>query len=261
MLGSAEATPYDLRFQLLSIPVRVHPLFWLVMLFLSGQLSRRDFDLSEATAFVVCGFISILVHEFGHGLAGRMLGDEPSEVVLYAMGGYCAFHQYRLRRWPKILVLICGPGAGFLLMALVLAGAAITYGIAPMDAMALIGVGNHDPVAAIIKLPPSALAQHAFLYVLEINFWWGVFNLLPIWPLDGGRITGELLETFNRRDGARWGHVISLLTAGCIAIWLLSVHEFMMALWLGYFGYINYQMLQAMHDSPQTSEDPEWWRR
>lgn len=68
MLGSPEITAYDLRFRLLNIPVRVHPLFWLIMLFISGL---ADIDLKLALVFVACAFFSILVHEFGHGLSAR----------------------------------------------------------------------------------------------------------------------------------------------------------------------------------------------
>jgi Zn-dependent protease len=237
MLGSAEATPYDLRFRLLSIPVRVHPLFWLVMLFLSGQLDRSDFDLSEAGIFLICAFISILVHEMGHGLASRLMGDEPMEIVLYAMGGYCAFHQNRLTRWRRIFVLACGPGAGFLLLGLVLVYVFST------------------------GMPRSVGLETAVADLIQINLVWGILNLFPLWPLDGGQIMGVGLGMISPRSGMRWAHTISLLTAGCIAVWLVSVHVFMMAIWFGYFGFINYQMLRAMHYTHQSSEDPEWWRR
>ena len=257
MLGSAEVTAYDLRFRLLAVPVRVHPLFWLIMLILSGE----ERNLGAAAVFIACAFISILAHEFGHGLAGRLMGDEPSEIVLYSMGGYCAFQQYRLRRWPKIIMILSGPGAGFLLMGLVLAWARVVHGISPMDAMAIIGVGDRDAISAVVKLPPSLVARYAFFFLLQINFWWGVFNLLPIWPLDGGRIAEELLGTVNPREATRRGHAVSLITAGLIALWLASQEQYLMALWLGYFGYINYQMLQTLHRESRYAEAGDWWRR
>ncbi len=56
MLGAAE-TPYDLRFRLLGIPVRIHPIFWLV----SIVLGWRDHNLPMVALWVACVFVSILV--------------------------------------------------------------------------------------------------------------------------------------------------------------------------------------------------------
>ena len=231
MLGSAPTTPYDLRFRLFGVPVRVHPLFWLVMVFLSQQSN----DLRMALVFVACAFLSILVHEFGHGLAGRLVGDEPTEVVLYAMGGYCAFTGTRVSPWRKVFVLACGPGAGFLLFGLVFAYALATA-----------------------RSDRSPLAEEALNNLLYINLAWGVLNLFPIWPLDGGRIVGVLLPLLNRRHGERWAHVLSLLTAGGLAAWWFSRHDFFMALWFGYFGYINYEVLRSMHDAHRYADRGDW---
>jgi Zn-dependent protease len=233
LLGSPDVTPYDLRFRLLGIPVRVHPLFWLVMLLISGDMG----DFHASLIFVACAFISILVHEMGHGLASRLMGDEPVGIVLYAMGGFCAFHQNRLSPWRRVVVLISGPGAGFLLMGAVIA----------------VAIAGYAPEAPGLQL--------AMQYLVFINLYWGVLNLFPLWPLDGGQIASTVLGMISPRHGMRWSHVISLLTAGCLAVWRLTVQDFWMALWFGYFALINYQILHSLHLSYQTSDEPEWWRR
>lgn len=256
--GAAETTAYDLRFRLLDIPVRVHPLFWLVMLLISGEGNR----LSAAAVFVVCAFISILVHEFGHGLSSRALGSEPDGIVLYAMGGLCYTHFDRQTPLGRLLVLAAGPGAGFLLLGLVLAWASAGLGIAPADALAYVGVGNGDPVAAFRRIastqPALSEALHSLLY---INFWWGVLNLLPIWPLDGGQIASVLLGAVDRRNGQRWAHFLSIVTVGLIAYWFVEQGRFLPAIWFGYFGYVNYQMLQSMQRPYLSGDDWDSWRR
>lgn len=245
MLGMPEITPYDLRFRLFDVPVRVNPWFWLVMLMISGESS----ELLNAIVFVGVAFVSILAHEFGHGLSSRRLGIEPTGIVLYAMGGLCAYPRVHDRPGPRLIVLLCGPGAGFALLGLVLLWAKLACGIAPMDAMAIVGVGNGEPLNAIGRLPSPIGLRLAFVYLLEINFWWGVLNLLPIWPLDGGQVAGVLLRMANPRHGTRWGHVISLLTAGAIAVFWGLQEQYMMALWFGLFGFLNFKMLQSMHQS------------
>ena len=235
MLGSSDETAYDLRFRFLGVPVRVHPLFWLVMFVISGA----NKDLASGAVFVACAFLSVLVHEFGHGIAGRLMGDEPREIVLYSMGGYCAFHQARATRWRRIFMLLCGPGAGFLLFGLVLIG--------------------------WLLLPPGEVEgsklRLALADLLKINLVWGILNLFPLWPLDGGQILGAGLGMVSPRNGMRWAHVVGLLVAGAIAVWLATLSDWWMALWFGYFGFINYQMLQALHYASTYAEDPESWRR
>ena len=72
MLGAAE-TPYDLRFSLLGIPVRIHPLFWAVTAVLGFRMNERN--LPMVVVWVACVFVSILVHEYGHALMARNFGQ------------------------------------------------------------------------------------------------------------------------------------------------------------------------------------------
>src|SRR3954447_11140833 len=99
MLGMPEPTAYDLRFRFLGIPVRVHPLFWLFSAFLAGNE-----ELMPVAIWIGCVFISILVHEFGHGLMGRAFGYSPS-IVLYSMGGLCYSEAERQTPWRRLAVL------------------------------------------------------------------------------------------------------------------------------------------------------------
>jgi Zn-dependent protease len=234
MLGTADDTPYDLRFRLLDIPVRVNPWFWLVMALISGE----NQSLLGMAVFVACAFVSILVHEFGHGLSSRALGVEPTGIVLYGMGGYCQFHDFHRSAWRRVVILLCGPGAGFALLGLVVAA---HYWSAVRD----------------LDLFRSEAAQQVVNDLIKINLAWGILNLFPIWPLDGGRIAEVVLGSLAPRNGVRWAHVISLLTAGGFALWLFSLNSFMTAIWFGYFAYVNYQILQAMHDAYRTGDS---WR-
>jgi hypothetical protein len=91
MLGMPEPTPYDLRFRLLGIPVRVHPLFWLATAVLGSGGSET---LGPILIWIGCVFVSILVHEYGHGLMARLFRCRPS-IVLYGLGGLCAYDAER----------------------------------------------------------------------------------------------------------------------------------------------------------------------
>lgn len=235
LIGVPENTAYDLRFRLLGIPVRVHPFFWIVTLML-GANGAQD-NVSHILIWVGCVFVSILIHEFGHALMAWVFGAYPS-VVLYGMGGLCYYDDIdRQGPWQRIAVLFCGPGAGFLFLGLILG----TY-------LAL-GQPTVSPMGAEI------LDRLVF-----INLWWGILNLFPIWPMDGGQITVTVLSMINRRNGRRWGHVVSLLCAGAFAIWMVSLRSFWMAFLFGYFAFSNYQVLEAMHYTRSHFDDNDGGR-
>ncbi len=258
MFGSPDHTAYDLKFRLLDIPVRVHPLFWLIMAMLGGMHGQ---PLRSVLIFIACAFVSILVHEFGHGLSSRWLGREPGGIVLYSMGGFCYYDYQHQAPWKRVVVLLSGPGAGFGLFSLVLVALKAGYGIDPMDSLASIGVGNGS-IKGFAKMGPhlSMPMIEIIQTLLWINLWWGLFNLLPIWPLDGGQITATVLGALNPVNGVRWGHVVSLLTAGGFAVWAATRQDYMSALWVGSFAFMNYQILQTMHDSYRSTRDSDWGR-
>jgi Zn-dependent protease len=263
MLGVAEPTPYDLRFRVLGIPVRVHPLFWLIMAVLSGQ----ENDLLGVLIFIACGFISILVHEYGHGLMSRLFGSQPAEIVLFWMGGYCACDSERQRPGQRLAVLAAGPGAQFLLLGVVFLVGQLFYGIGPADDLELIrtavGLSSGRGLSmAFFSL--SHTVRLIYVVMTVINLLWGLINLLPILPLDGGRITEVLLTMFNPRQGTRWAHIVSLLTAGVLAMVFFRWEQIGPGIWFAYFAFRNYQILQSLHHSArygQTEDDADWWKR
>lgn len=232
LIGVPETTAYDLRFRLFGVPVRVHPLFWLVTFLLGMNGGGGEDTMTHLLIWVGCVFVSILVHEFGHAGMAMFFGSSPS-VVLYGMGGLCYYDDIdRQGPWQRIAVLICGPGAGFLLLAAVFGG--------------YFALGRPT-------LSPAGLE---ILWVLFwVNLIWGLVNLLPIWPMDGGQISVNVLSMINRRNGRRWAHVISLLAAGCLGIWLVSIREFWPAFLAGYFAYSNYRVLEAMHYTRSHFDD------
>jgi Zn-dependent protease len=173
VLTEPERTPYDLRFRLLGFPVRVHPLFWLLSVLLGA--STLDDGLQFLAIWVAIVFVSVLVHELGHAVAFRLFGSD-ADIVLYAFGGLAIPTMAINGRWRRIFVSLAGPLAGFVL-------GGIIYGT------------NLAFQWAAVNGP-----EVGFLYIqlLWVNILWGVFNLLPVYPLDGGQVCRELC-------GMKWG--------------------------------------------------------
>src|SRR5690242_9793394 len=117
MFGTVAPTPLDLNFSLFRIPVRVHPFFWLV----SALMGWNPHNVNAMLLWIVCVFVSILIHEMGHALTAAHYGWRP-HVVLYSFGGYAQYFPTRGHTAGRaIVVLFAGPGAGFVFYALIYA--------------------------------------------------------------------------------------------------------------------------------------------
>ncbi len=262
MLG-ASLTPYDVRFRFLDIPVRIHPLFWLMM----AVLGWRDNNLPAVLIWVACALVSILVHEYGHGLMAKLFGGSPS-IVLYGLGGLCYSQGERTAR-QRLAVLLAGPGAGFLLCLAVLALTSLTLKIHGNEHLAvmqeLVGLGgNQDAIMGALSKFSSSTTLRVYEYMIWINLMWGLVNLLPIYPLDGGQATQVLLSQVDRRSGVRWGHTVSLITAGVLAILAATVlrGDYYPTIFFGLLAVMNYQILQSLHHAQSFGvyHDDDWWR-
>lgn len=240
-------TQYDLRFSIAGIPVRVHPLFWLIALLLGASG-----DLIQLPIWVFVVFVSILIHEFGHALAMRRYG-QPSRIILHFAGGLTVpepvswgsrWANVALRPNQEIFISLAGPGAGFVLAALVavsatiLGGSIITnwlFGVIPLPVAVLMPIGGR-----IMSLFVTML--------LWVNVFWGLINLLPVYPLDGGNVSRYLLLQADPINGVRKSLWISVIVGGLVAVaGLLVLRSIYMALLFGLLAFQSYQSLQGRY--------------
>ncbi|MGE3313546.1 MAG: site-2 protease family protein [Planctomycetaceae bacterium] len=204
MFGDVGESEFDLKFRCFGIPVRVTPWFWL-----GGVISGRG--LMESGAFellviwIACLFLSILVHEMGHAFAARWFGWPP-EVILYQFGGLAVFQPYHgYTTLRSIVVSFAGPFAGFVLGGFFLAIAIF------------VGIIDYELTQGM---------DFALYQLIWINFAWGLVNLLPVLPLDGGRIAQALIQHFRPRDGYDWTLKLSMVTAVLATAFFLATREF-----------------------------------
>lgn len=150
------------------INVYLHPTLLLILAF-PGVLQGGV----ESLLLVASVFGCVLLHEFGHALTARRFGIETEDITLYPIGGVA-----RLRRLPR------APGAELLIT---LAGPAVNLVIAlALWSVLVIGAG----VNLWATLPVAG-----FLMVLmQLNLWLAAFNLIPAFPMDGGRVLRAALS-------------------------------------------------------------------
>jgi Zn-dependent protease len=195
MLLEPERTAYDLSWRMFGTPVRVHPFFWLFSAIFGWDLIQIHFG--YVLLWIACVFVSILVHEFGHIWAGRLFGSHGS-VVLYSFGGLAVGANHLAVWWQRVLVSLAGPGIQLAL-----------YGLLRLLLEQL-------PAEHLLRLPPWAIDGIGML--LFINLYWPLFNLLPIWPLDGGMVSREIFERANPDQGLKFSLGLSMITAAIVAI-------------------------------------------
>ena len=127
----------------------------------------------ESILLVSAAFGCVLLHELGHALMARGFGIGTQDITLYPIGGVA-----RLRRMPK------APGAE---MLIALAGPAVNVAIA-LALGAIVALG-------LLGGPGSGLPVRSFVIaLLGINVLLALFNLVPAFPMDGGRIFRALLS-------------------------------------------------------------------
>ena len=241
LFESPPQSRYDLNFSIAGIPVRVHPLFWVIALIfgLSGGVLGM-------LVWVVVLFVSLLVHELGHALTMRYFGLDAS-IVLYAGGGLAQREAVRfgsrsfgvaLKPAQDVAISLAGPFAGFALALLVVIGV-IAAG------------GTVTPPSSLLNPAPDAILPFGIGILdsvvnalLWANIFWGLVNLAPVMPLDGGQVAQRLWSWSDPVGGARRAMWLSVIAGAIMAVagLLLWRSTYMAVL----FGLLAFQSYQAM---------------
>ena len=258
MLAEPDRTNYDLNFRLLGFRVRVHPLFWLGAALLGA--STLDLGIQFLLIWIGVVLVSILVHELGHAIAFRRFGTD-AHIVLWMFGGLAVPYSGVAGRGRRILVALAGPAAGFVLCGIV-------YGTERQFEWA---DGN------------GLLVEYLYMSLFYVNLYWGVFNLLPVFPLDGGQVSRELCVAKWPGRGVVVSLKISIGVAVAVAVYSVVCEmerrsptgalaflppwfptgSFFTAILFGMLAYQSYQMLQfhgrGYHFEP--ADDRVSWER
>jgi Zn-dependent protease/CBS domain-containing protein len=163
-------------------------------------------------------FASVLIHELAHSLVAKVQGEEVRRITLFILGGVAQLSEEPKKPWKELTMALVGPSAsmvlafGFFLLSFFMAGLS-------------------DPLKA------------SFLYLAIINFVLALFNLLPGFPMDGGRVlraliwqaTGDLKRATRIASRVGQGIAFMLLFMGVFRImrndwgglWLIFVGWFL----------------------------------
>ena len=192
-------------FSVAGVPVHAdHSALFLLALIL--VMYGRGGPEAMIAAVMIAGiaFVSLVGHELGHAVAVRKLGYGSSQIVLGGMGGVCKWYG-RPTRGDSIRIALAGPAASLAMGALALA---LYIPLRPH----LTGLG---PIRVMLTA------------AVFLNLVWGIFNLLPIFPMDGGRALRSALGfKFSQRESARR----SLIVSGVIGV-AVAIVSYLMGQW------------------------------
>jgi Zn-dependent protease len=163
---------------------------------------------------------------------------QRSQIVLHATGGLTipepvawgtGWANVALTSNQEILITLAGPGAGFLFAALILAIAFVLRTV-PLSITGL----------------PATIINSFINSFLWVNIFWGLINLVPVYPLDGGNVARHLFIKFDPWDGARKSLWLSVIAGGIAAIaGFALLGSIYMAVMFAFLAFQSYQTLQG----------------
>lgn len=202
------------HFKIAGIPVHVQPVFFVI----SGLFGLRylEIGIEVVGIWVLATFVSILVHELGHGFALKIFG-QPSAIVLHGFGGVTISpRRAGMSKARGVIVSLAGSLTALVVLWL--------------------------PMRQLLKSDwifsqPDNLIW--LIYFLQFqNLWWSIANLLPIRPLDGGNVTAELW-------GLPLARRISIGVAVAGAIFAFGNDQTYAAFFALFLAFNNFQEIRA----------------
>jgi Zn-dependent protease len=186
---------------LAGIPVYIHATFLILLLWIALSYWRSEQSLMavlHGLGFILALFSCVLLHELGHALTARHFGIRTRDITLLPIGGLASMEKMPDDPKQEILVALAGPAVNFVIAGLLWLWLS-TWGEATMNSVSLITEGG-------------MLQQLATL-----NLFLALFNLLPAFPMDGGRVLRAVLAL-------RMDHLKATRSAAAIgqafALWL-----------------------------------------
>ncbi len=162
--------------KIFGITFRIHVTFVLLLIFIymSGVPKMGPEKALVSVIFICAVFACVLIHEIGHSLIARRFGKQATSIILLPIGGMAVMEEMPDKPGQEIVMSLAGP-----LINLAIAG--ILY----------LSVGHWSGIGAPDLYP--ATARSFFAGLIGVNIILAIFNLIPAFPMDGGRVLRGLL--------------------------------------------------------------------
>jgi len=179
LTGSVKLVRWSYRLgKLAGIDVHVHVTFLLLLVWIGASRLVSGQGLLQAglaVALVAIVFGIVVLHELGHALAARSFGIPTRDINLLPLGGVARLERMPEKPWQELVVAVAGPAVNLVLAAVAALGLYMADGLQRSLAAMLVG--------------------ELMVWLVTVNLALLAFNLLPAFPMDGGRILRALLAT------------------------------------------------------------------
>jgi Zn-dependent protease len=165
--------------RLLGVDVYLHFTFLLLLAFLGFLYWRATQEVTatlHGVAFIIALFGCVVLHELGHALMARRYGIKTRDITLLPIGGVARLEKMPEKPMQELWVALAGPAVNVVIAAVLFVGLAATGGFVPAEGVSLTG---------------GSFWQR----LMVVNLLLVAFNLLPAFPMDGGRVLRALLAT------------------------------------------------------------------
>jgi Zn-dependent protease/predicted transcriptional regulator len=215
--------------KLFGIEVYLHFTFLLLLTFLGLYYWRTTHNVAaalEGVAFIVALFGCVVLHEFGHALMARRYGIATRDITLLPIGGVARLEKMPEKPMHELWVALAGPAVNLVIAIVLLIGLLASGGLSSMEEI-------------------TASGGSFWQRLLALNLILAAFNLLPAFPMDGGRILRALLAL---RMGRRHATVIAANVGQIMAIGfgILGFFYNPFLIFIGIFVYLGAQAEAGM---------------
>jgi Zn-dependent protease len=227
-------------FRIFGIQLAVHATFFLLLAYAAydGWMTAGPAGLVWRVLVTVLFFVCVVLHELGHSLTAQRYGVVVPRILLLPIGGMAEMNDIPRRPSAEFLITIAGPAVNFLLVALLL----------PFSWRYALGIET------TVEFSGAELITQ----LLIANLIMGTFNLLPVYPMDGGRVLRSILAIWlSYLSATRWAVMITRVVAPVLAFvavyfldwWMLAV----LFIFILIAGNTEYRILR------QREEEEAYW--
>lgn len=204
------------------IDVYIHATFYLLIGWVgfSHWLENNNwFEVLSGIGFILVLFLCVILHEYGHALTARKYGIKTRDITIYPIGGVARLERMPEKPIEELWVALMGPAVNVVIAAILFAALFLT--------------GN------LVPLTELGVASGSFLErVMVVNISLVLFNLIPAFPMDGGRVLRAILAM--RMDYVRATQIAAAIGQGmAFLLGFIGLFSNPFLLFIAFFVYIG----------------------
>ena len=223
-------------FKVFGIEVRVHWSFVLILAYGAFAYSSGARDPLTGALYgvlvILLLFVCVTLHEFGHALVAKYFKVNVPHITLLPIGGVASLERMPDKPLQEFLIAIAGPLVNFIIAGLLFPLILLSRGLQN-------GSFGFNTVGELLAQMQSPGLSNLLIYLVITNLGLGIFNLLPAFPMDGGRVLRALLAMgMSYVDATRIAVFVGRVMAGLFALWgILNGNIFLLL--IAFFIYVG----------------------